>query len=145
MRHYVEKILSQINRANLERESKLVEEYLSNKAPQKILKNKKYSDAFIIEKIKDFNREDYPTHRDLLKHFRHELGIACEESRFKRLFGKGSKSKSVSKTENLQFSENPKVDKVISLSDSWKQKPHRKKLSYFSNTPTIITGDIGMG
>jgi len=86
MRHYVEKILSQINRPNLEQESKLVEEYLSNKTPQKILKNKKYSDAFIIEKIKDYKREAYPTHRILLKHFRHDLNIACEESRFKTLF-----------------------------------------------------------
>ena len=37
MRHYVEKILSQINRPNLERESKLVEEYLSNIVSTNIL------------------------------------------------------------------------------------------------------------
>jgi len=86
LRHYVEHILSQLKEPNFEQESKLVEEYLSNKTPQKILKNKKYSDAFIIEKIKDYKREDYPTHRILLKHFRHDLNIACEDSRFKALF-----------------------------------------------------------
>ena len=131
MRHYVEQIISKLKEPDFEKESKMVTGYLSDKSPPKILKNKKFTDEYILEKIKDFNREDYPTHRDLLKHFRHELGIACEESRFKILFGKGSKSKSVSKTKNLQFSEKSKVDKVISLSDSWKQKPHRKKLSYF--------------
>ena len=109
----------------------MVTAYLSEKSPPKILKNKKFTDEYIIEKIKDFNREDYPSHRELLKHFRHELGIACEESRFKALFRKETKSISVSKAKKLEFSENPKVDKVIILSDSWKQKPHRKKLSYF--------------
>ena len=86
MRHYVEHILCQLKEPNFEQESKLVEEYLSNKTPQKILKNKKYTDAFIIEKIKNYKREDYPTHRILLKHFRHDLNIACEDSRFKALF-----------------------------------------------------------
>ena len=86
MRHYVEHILCQLRGPNFEQESKLVEEYLSNKTPQKILNNKKYTDAFIIEKIKNYKREDYPTHRILLKHFRHDLNIACEDSRFKALF-----------------------------------------------------------
>jgi len=86
MRHYVEHILCQLKGPNFEQESKLVEEYLSTKTPKKILKNKKYTDAFIIEKIKDYKKEDYPTHRILLKHFRHDLNIACEDSRFKALF-----------------------------------------------------------
>jgi hypothetical protein len=86
MRHYVEHILCQLRGPNFEQESKLVEEYLSNKTPQKILNNKKYTDDYIIEKIKDYKKEDYPTHRILLKHFRHDLNIACEDSRFKALF-----------------------------------------------------------
>ena len=86
LRHYVERILNQLKEPNFEQESKLVEEYLSNKTPQIILKNKKYTDDYIIDKIKNYNKADYPTHRILLKHFRHDLNIACEDSRFKTLF-----------------------------------------------------------
>ena len=86
LRHYVEQILCQQKEPNFEQESKLVEEYLSKKTPQKILKNKKYTDDYIIGKIKNYNKADYPTHRILLKHFRHDLNIACEDSRFKALF-----------------------------------------------------------
>ena len=86
MRHYVEQVIGQLNEPDFEKESKNVDEYLSKKAPPKILNNKKFEDDYIIEKIKIFNRGDYPSHRQLLKHFRHELGIACEESRFKKLF-----------------------------------------------------------
>lgn len=86
LRHYVEQIISQLKEPDFKEESKMVRAYLSEKAPQKILKNKSFPDDYIIEKIKDYKSESYPTHRKLLKHFRHDLGIACEESRFKTLF-----------------------------------------------------------
>ena len=86
MRHYVEQVITQLDEPDFEKEAKIVEEYLSIKAPPIKLNNKKFADEYIIGKIKEYNRETYPSHRKLLKHFRHELGIACEESRFKTLF-----------------------------------------------------------
>ena len=47
------------------------------------------------------------------------------------------KSTTVSKREKITKSKrpkalvNPKVDKIINLSDSWRERPHRKKLNYF--------------
>ena len=48
-------------------------------------KNKKTTDEEIVKLIKKYI-PSYNNYRDLLRYFRYDLKIACEERRFKNLF-----------------------------------------------------------
>ena len=48
-------------------------------------KNKKFNDEFIVDTIKK-TFKNFPGYKNLLQHFRKNLGIACEEKRFRKLY-----------------------------------------------------------
>ena len=86
LKHYVEEILSKLEEPNLENEFEMVNDYISRKKPIIQRNNQKIKDdKLIIEKIKNY-KEFGSNSRELLRYFRHHLGIACEEKRFRNLY-----------------------------------------------------------
>ena len=85
-RHFVEVILSSAPRANRETHSKLVKDFLEPLPLPKTVARRKLTDKGITEEIQKSWHEASGNSARMLRLFRDEKKIACEQGRFARLF-----------------------------------------------------------